>query len=106
MSCVELTIEKLVYGGDGLARLAPDGGQPRAIAVFVPYVLPAERVEASLVEERTKIYTDFDSAVLAAAGGLWTFLGGLTVIARFRQWRLRRMQRSSAQRAVQPGSGA
>ena len=52
MSCVELTIEKLVYGGDGLARLAPDGGQPRAIAVFVPYVLPAERVEASLVEER------------------------------------------------------
>jgi len=32
-----VTIEKLVYGGDGLARLA---GQ----VVLVPFVLPAERV--------------------------------------------------------------
>jgi hypothetical protein len=27
---------------------------------------------------------------LAAAGGLWALLGGLSVIARFRQWRLRK----------------
>jgi 23S rRNA (uracil1939-C5)-methyltransferase len=49
---VELTIEKLVYGGDGLARLAPTNGPQRATAVFVPYVLPGERVEAGVLEER------------------------------------------------------
>lgn len=52
MNRVELTIEKLVYGGDGLARLAPANGAQRATAVFVPYVLPGERVEAAAVEER------------------------------------------------------
>jgi 23S rRNA (uracil1939-C5)-methyltransferase len=42
-----LTIEKLIYGGDGLARTPgdPDG---RNKAVFVPFVLPGERVEAEL----------------------------------------------------------
>ena len=45
-----LNIEKLVYGGDGLARIpGPDG---RNRAVFVPFVLPGERVEADLTEER------------------------------------------------------
>ena len=40
-----LSIEKLIYGGDGLARtpLAADG---RNMAVFVPFVLPGEKVEA------------------------------------------------------------
>ena len=51
MSPMELTIEKLIYGGDGLARLA-DGREPRAKTVFVPYVLPGEKVEAEAVEER------------------------------------------------------
>jgi 23S rRNA (uracil1939-C5)-methyltransferase len=48
---VLLSIEKLIYGGDGLARTAagPDG---RSMAVFVPFVLPGERVEADL--ERRK----------------------------------------------------
>jgi len=46
---VELTIEKLVYGGDGLARVASGN---RAKTIFVPYVLPGERVEATIVEER------------------------------------------------------
>ncbi|MGH9482547.1 MAG: class I SAM-dependent RNA methyltransferase [Terriglobales bacterium] len=42
----ELQIEKLVYGGDGLARLAsPDG---RRQAVFIPFTLPGERVRAEL----------------------------------------------------------
>jgi len=45
-----LTIEKLIYGGDGLARLlSPDG---RRRAVFLPFVLPGERVEADLTEEK------------------------------------------------------
>jgi 23S rRNA (uracil1939-C5)-methyltransferase len=47
---VELTIEKLVYGGDGLARIPAGSG--RAKSVFVPYVLPSERVTAAILEER------------------------------------------------------
>jgi len=48
---VELTIEKLIYGGDGLARLRSNG-EARAKTVFVPYVLPGEKVEAEITEER------------------------------------------------------
>jgi 23S rRNA (uracil1939-C5)-methyltransferase len=56
-----LTIEKLIYGGDGLARLpaAPDTAVPhneeargRGKAVFVPFVLAAEKIEASLTEQK------------------------------------------------------
>ncbi len=61
-----LTIEKLIYGGDGLARLpaAPDTAPPataasaiddargRGKAVFVPFVLAAEKIEASLTEQK------------------------------------------------------
>lgn len=49
---VELTIAKWVYGGDGLARIAPDE-TGRGKAVFVPFVLPGETVEAELTEERS-----------------------------------------------------
>jgi len=62
---VALEIEKLVYGGDGLARLpappAPTAGatdsdalepmpaeEPRRKTVFVPFTLPGERVRAVL----------------------------------------------------------
>jgi 23S rRNA (uracil1939-C5)-methyltransferase len=48
---VQLTIEKLIYGGDGLARLAPDV-TGRGKAVFVPFVLTGEQVEAEVTEER------------------------------------------------------
>lgn len=47
---MELKIEKLVYGGEGLARLP--AGQERAKTVFVPFVLPEERVDASVVEHK------------------------------------------------------
>jgi 23S rRNA (uracil1939-C5)-methyltransferase len=40
---IEVTIEKLVYGGDGLARQS-------GTTVFVPYVLPQERVLAEPIE--------------------------------------------------------
>ncbi len=46
-----LTIEKLIYGGDGLAHLPADS-QGRGKAVFVPFVLPAEKVEATLTEQK------------------------------------------------------
>jgi 23S rRNA (uracil1939-C5)-methyltransferase len=46
-----LSIEKLIYGGDGLAR-TPPGPDGRSMAVFVPFVLPGERVEAELRQEK------------------------------------------------------
>jgi 23S rRNA (uracil1939-C5)-methyltransferase len=49
---VQVTIEKLIYGGDGLARIPASGDERRGKTVFVPYVLPGERVEATVVEER------------------------------------------------------
>ncbi len=49
---MQLQIEKLVYGGDGLARLPADE-HGRGKAVFVPFVLPVEEVEASLLQGRT-----------------------------------------------------
>jgi len=49
---VQLSIEKLIYGGDGLARTpaAPDG---RSMAVFVPFVLPGEQVETQIRQENS-----------------------------------------------------
>ena len=44
---MEIAIEKLVYGGDGLGRL------PQGKAAFVPFVLEGERVEVALTEERS-----------------------------------------------------
>ena len=48
---MQLTIEKLVYGGDGLARLPADE-HGRGKAVFVPFVLPGEEVEAEILEAK------------------------------------------------------
>jgi 23S rRNA (uracil1939-C5)-methyltransferase len=47
-----LTIEKLVYGGDGLARLPADA-QGRGKAVFLPFVLAGEKVEAVLTDQKS-----------------------------------------------------
>lgn len=57
-----LTIEKLLYGGDGLARLPVDDAsasagnpahnQSRGKAVFVPFVIAEEKIEASLTEQK------------------------------------------------------
>lgn len=46
---MQVTIEKLVYGGDGLARLpaAPGSGHERGKALFVPLVLPGEVAEVT-----------------------------------------------------------
>ena len=50
-SIMQLTIEKLVYGGDGLARL-PGGDSGKGKAAFIPFVLAGEGVEATLTEQR------------------------------------------------------
>ena len=47
-----LTIEKLIYGGDGLARLPADG-HGRGKTVFVPFVLDGEKIEAELTEQKS-----------------------------------------------------
>jgi 23S rRNA (uracil1939-C5)-methyltransferase len=48
---VQLTVEKLVYGGDALARLPPDE-HGRGKAVFIPFVLQGEQVEAAVLEQK------------------------------------------------------
>ena len=48
---MQLKIEKLVYGGDGLSRLAADERGPGK-SVFVPFVLEGETVEAQLSEQK------------------------------------------------------
>jgi 23S rRNA (uracil1939-C5)-methyltransferase len=47
-----LTIEKLIYGGDGLARLPADE-QGRGKAVFIPFVLADEKLEATLIQQKS-----------------------------------------------------
>ena len=51
-----LNIDKLIYGGDGLARLPPvspgDKDRGRGKAVFVSFVLAGEKIEAALTEEK------------------------------------------------------
>lgn len=49
---MQFQIEKLVYGGDGLTRLPADA-KGRGKAVFVPFTLPDECVEAKVVESRS-----------------------------------------------------
>ncbi len=44
---MNLTIEKMIYGGDGLAR------NPEGKTVFVPFVLPGEQVDVTVLEEKT-----------------------------------------------------
>jgi 23S rRNA (uracil1939-C5)-methyltransferase len=46
-----LEIEKLIYGGDGLARLPADE-HGRGKAAFVPFVLAGEKVEAAITEQK------------------------------------------------------
>ena len=46
-----LSIEKLIYGGDGLARTSP-GPDGRSMAVFIPFVLPGEKVDADIRQDK------------------------------------------------------
>lgn len=51
MKNLDLTIEKLIYGGTGLARLPADD-HGRGKAAFVPFTLPGETVRAAVGEEK------------------------------------------------------
>jgi 23S rRNA (uracil1939-C5)-methyltransferase len=61
---LELTIEKLTYGGDGLARLPADE-HGKGKVVFLPFVLPGERVEAGVVEQKPGFVRAMAEKILA-----------------------------------------
>ena len=48
---MELKIEKWIYGGEGLGRIAPDD-TGRGKAVFVPFTLPGETADVRIAEEK------------------------------------------------------
>jgi 23S rRNA (uracil1939-C5)-methyltransferase len=63
---LQLTIEKLVYGGDGLTRLpADEHGSGKAL--FVPFVLEGERIEASLLEQKRGFARGHAETILQAS---------------------------------------
>jgi 23S rRNA (uracil1939-C5)-methyltransferase len=59
-----LNIEKLIYGGDGLARLPADD-RGRSKAVFVPFVLAGEKIEAAIMEEKASFARANATAVVS-----------------------------------------
>jgi len=63
-----LDIEKLIYGGDGLARLPAglSGNKAcgRGKAVFLPFVLAGKKIEAALTEEKSGFARAQASAIL------------------------------------------
>ena len=63
---MQLIIEKLIYGGDGLARLPADERGPGK-AVFVPFVLEGEKIEASLLEQKRSFARGRANAILQAS---------------------------------------
>jgi 23S rRNA (uracil1939-C5)-methyltransferase len=61
-----LTIEKLIYGGDGLARLPADASG-RGKSVFVPFVLAGEAVEASIAQQKAGFVRARAGAIVATS---------------------------------------
>jgi 23S rRNA (uracil1939-C5)-methyltransferase len=66
---MKLQIEKAIYGGNGLARLPADEGTHAGKAVFVPFTLPGEIIEATLEEDRGRYATAHADAIIEAAPG-------------------------------------
>lgn len=48
---MRLNIEKMIYGGEGIARMPGDEAGPGK-SVFIPFVLPGEQVEAEVTEDK------------------------------------------------------
>lgn len=48
---MKLTIEKIIYGGQGLARLPADLDTRGGMSVFVPLTLPGESVEVEITQQ-------------------------------------------------------
>lgn len=45
---MQLTIDKVIAGGDGIARMPSEAGKEAGMRVFVPFTLPGETVEATV----------------------------------------------------------
>jgi len=56
-----VTIEKLIFGGDALAHI-PDGR-----AVFIPFVLPGEKVQIRLVEDKPRFARGMPVEIIQAS---------------------------------------
>ncbi len=48
---MKLTIDKVIAGGQGLARMPAESGPQSGMKVFVPFTLPGEMVEAEITEQ-------------------------------------------------------
>ena len=57
----------MIYGGDGLARLPADSSG-RGKAAFVPFVLPAEQIEAAITEQKAGFVRARAEAIIAPSG--------------------------------------
>jgi len=66
---LELTVEKMVYGGDGLARYADEAHaqEGRGKTVLLPFVLESEHVAASVTEQKRSFMRAFPEKVLSAS---------------------------------------
>lgn len=66
---IELTIEKMVYGGDGLARYAgPQHPQPgRGKTVLLPFVLEGEQIVANATEEKRGFMRAMPEKIITAS---------------------------------------
>ena len=51
---MQLKIEKIIYGGQGLARIPESEGDAAGKRIFVPFTLPGEEVEAGLLPAANK----------------------------------------------------
>ncbi len=49
---MKLTIEKLIYGGQGLSRIPEGSGPDSGMRAFVPFTLPGEIVETKMLQEK------------------------------------------------------
>ncbi len=61
-----LTIEKLIYGGEGLAHLPADE-RGRGKAAFIPFVLSGEKIEAAITEEKPGFARGCATKIVAAS---------------------------------------
>jgi 23S rRNA (uracil1939-C5)-methyltransferase len=63
---MELTIEKMIYGGDGLSRTGATA-ERRGKSVFLPFVLAGERVEAKVTEEKPGFMRAWPEKIISAS---------------------------------------
>ena len=77
---MDVTIEKLIYGGEGLAH-------HEGATVFVPFVLPGERVAAiAAVEQKKKFVRGRVEQILAGFAG--AYRGAVPAFRGLRRMRL------------------